>query len=215
MITIKTNNPIAYNSPDHIFPWGTKRDNFTNNSFIDETIDFWKQRGKDKINFLDLGCSGGQLVIDYIDRGHLGVGLEGSDYSVINKRANWPKYHNKNLFTCDVTKEYELFKNNKKLKFDVITAWEVIEHINPNDQKSFFKYINDNLNSGGFFCGSISIREEIIEGHALHQTVWDENTWYKNFPDILEDTTLNLYQYPFTNKVRNLDDSFYILLLKS
>ena len=49
--------------------------------------------------FLDLGCSGGQLVIDYIDRGHLGIGLEGSNYSVINKRANWPKYHNKNLFT--------------------------------------------------------------------------------------------------------------------
>ena len=215
MITLKTNNPIAINSPDHIFPWGTKRDNFTNNGFIDETLDFWKQRGKDKINFLDLGCSGGQLVIDYIDKGHLGVGLEGSDYSVINKRANWPKYHNKNLFTCDVTKKYELFENNKKLKFDVITAWEVIEHISPNDQKSFFKYINDNLNSGGFFCGSISIREEIIEGHALHQTVWDENTWYKNFPDILKDTTLNLYQYPFTNKVRNLDDSFYILLLKS
>ena len=81
-----------------------------------------------------------------------------------------------------ITKEYELFKDDKKLKFDVITAWEVIEHIKPNDQKSFFNHINDNLNQGGFFCGSISTREEIIEGHSLHQTVWDESIWYKNFP---------------------------------
>ena len=214
MITLNTNHPIAYDSPDHICPWGTKRDNFTSEDFINETLNFHTQRGKDKINFLDLGCSGGQLVIDYINKGHLGVGLEGSDYSALNGRANWPKYHNKNLFTCDVTKKYELFENDTKLNFDIITAWEVIEHIKPEDQKPFFKHINDNLNSGGVFCGSISTREEVINGHSLHQTVWDEHVWYKNFPDILKDTTLNLYQYPFKNKVRNLSDSFYILLLK-
>ena len=215
MITLDTNYPIAYDSPDHICPWGTKRDNFTSKGFIDETLNFHSQKGKDKINFLDLGCSGGQLVIDYINRGHLGVGLEGSDYSVINGRANWPKYYNKNLFTCDVTKKYELFENDIKLNFDIITAWEVIEHIKPEDQKPFFKYINDNLNSGGFFCGSISTREEVINGHSLHQPVWNEATWYKNFPDILKETNLELYQYPFNNKVRDLNDSFYILLLKN
>ena len=215
MITLDTNYPIAYDSPDHICPWGTKRDNFTSKGFIDETLNFHSQKGKDKINFLDLGCSGGQLVIDYINRGHLGVGLEGSDYSVINGRANWPKYYNKNLFTCDVTKKYELFENDIKLNFDIITAWEVIEHIKPEDQKPFFKYINDNLNSGGFFCGSISTREEVIKGHSLHQTVWNEATWYKNFPDILKETNLELYQYPFNNNVRDLNDSFYILLLNN
>ena len=67
MITLKTNHPIAYDSPDHVFPWGTMRDNSTNSGFIDETLDYWKQRGKGTINFLDLGCSGGQLVIDYIN----------------------------------------------------------------------------------------------------------------------------------------------------
>ena len=66
MITLNTNHPVAYDSPDHICPWGTKRDNFTSEGFINETLKFHAQRGKDKINFLDLGCSGGQLVIDYI-----------------------------------------------------------------------------------------------------------------------------------------------------
>ena len=214
MITLKTNHPIAYDSPDHVFPWGTMRDNSTNSGFIDETLDYWKQRGKGTINFLDLGCSGGQLVIDYINKGHLGVGLEGSDYSVKHKRANWPEYHNKNLFTCDVTKEYELFEDGQKLKFDVVTAREVIEHIKPKDLTPFFKHINDNLEEGGLFCGSISMKEEILEGHVLHQTVWTEKTWYENFPKILEETDLELYQYPFKNKVREDHGSFHILLLK-
>ena len=214
MIILETKYPIAYDSPDHIFPWGTKNDNSTNEGFIKETLDFWKQRGKDKINFLDLGCSGGELVVDYINKGHLAIGLEGSDYSVVHKRANWPEYYNKNLFTCDVTKEYKLIKNKNRLKFDVISAWEVIEHIKPSDLSSFFQNINDNLLPGGFFCGSISMNVEVLEGHTLHQTVWNENTWYKKFPEILKDTSLELYDYPFKNKVREDYGSFHILLLK-
>tara|TARA_R110000796_G_scaffold97782_3_gene205034 strand:- start:5386 stop:6045 length:660 start_codon:yes stop_codon:yes gene_type:complete len=217
MITLKTKHPIAYDSPDHIFPWGTKNDNSTNEGFIEETLDFWKQRGKEKINFLDLGCAGGQLAVDYINKGHLGIGLEGSDYSAIHKRANWPKYYNKNLFTCDITEKYELFENGypNPIKFDVITAWEVIEHIKPNDLKPFFKYISNNLNVNGFFCGSISMKVEVLEGHILHQTVWNEKTWYESFPELLKGTGLELYQYPFKNKVREDYGSFHILLLKN
>ena len=214
MIKLKTDHPIAYESPDHIFPWGTKNDNSTNEGFIEETLDFWKQRGKDKVNFLDLGCSGGQLVIDYINKGHLGVGLEGSDYSVVHKRANWPKYYNKNLFTCDVTKKYELFENNEPIKFDIISAWEVIEHIAEEDLPSFFKHISDNLSTGGIFCGSISTKEEVLEGYKLHQTVWDELTWYSNFKNILDGLNLTLYSYSFENKVREDFQSFHIILLK-
>lgn len=214
MITLETSHPIAYESPDHIFPWGTKNDNSTNEGFINETLDFWEQRGKSKVNFLDLGCSGGQLVVDYINKGHLGVGLEGSDYSVVHKRANWPEYYNKNLFTCDVTKPYKLLKDNKEIKFDVISAWEVIEHIAEKDLIPFFNQINKNLISGGFFCGSISMNIEVLEGHALHQTVWNEKKWYEKFPQILKGTDLELYDYPFQNKVRQDHGSFHVLLLK-
>ena len=74
--------------------------------------------------------------------------------------------------------------------------------------------INDNLNSGGFFCGSVSMNVEILEGHILHQTVWNEKTWYENFPELLKETNLELYDYPFANKVREDGGSFHILLLK-
>ena len=219
MITLKTDNPVAIHSEDHIFPWGTKRDNSTNVGFIDEILEYNILKGKDSIKFLDLGCAGGQLAIDVLNRGHLSVGLEGSDYNIKHKRANWKDYSNKNLFTCDVTKPYELFNNNKPIQFDTITAWEVVEHIKPQDLKMFFKQINDNLCPGGFFCGSISYAEDAVkdenrEWHVLHQTVWDQMTWNENFNSILKETDLEVYDYPFINKVRNEFRSFFVLLEK-
>ena len=108
-----------------------------------------------------------------------------------------------------------MFNNNLLIKFDIISAWEVIEHIAENDLISFFTHISNNLNSGGIFCGSISQKEEVLEGYKLHQTVWDELTWYSNLPSILDGLNLKLYNYPFKNKVREDYGSFHIILLKN
>lgn len=215
-LKLKSNHPVAYESPDHLMPWGTMRDNSTNHNFIEETLIFFKENyNLDNINFLDLGCSGGQLVVDYHNKGNLAVGLEGSDYSVKHQRANWPEYHNKILFTCDVTKPYSLYLNEDKVYFDFITAWEVIEHIHPNDLKNFFQYISDNLKENGIFVGSVSTKEDVIEGHILHQSVFTEEEWYnKLMNNILPNVGLSIYQYPFSNVVRGDWGSFHICLKK-
>jgi SAM-dependent methyltransferase len=216
-ITLKTDNPIAFDSPDHLMPWGTMRDNSTNLGFINETLSFFKTNYElDKINFLDLGCSGGQLVVDYHNMGNLAIGLEGSDYSVKHQRANWPEYHNKILFTCDVSKPYSLFIDDKeKIFFNLVTAWEVVEHIHPNDLKNFFSYISDNLEENGIFVGSVSTKVEVIEGHMLHQSVFSENEWYnKLINDICPEINLSVYSYPFSNVVRGDWGSFHICLKK-
>jgi len=211
-IILKTDHPIAYDSPDHLMPWGTMRDNTTNANFIEEIHEFFKLNyDLDNFNFLDLGCSGGQLAVDFYKQGNLSVGLEGSDYSVKHQRANWPEYHNKILFTCDVTKPYSLYNEGKKIEFDIITAWEVVEHIHPDDLSDFFKYINDNLKPGGIFLASVSTIEDVIEGFKLHQTIFSEVEWYQKLPKL---TSLKLYQYPFTYKVREGNGSFHILLIK-
>ena len=200
MITLETNNPIAYDSPDHIMPWGTARDNHTNSTFIKLVLEEYG-----KCNFLDLGCSGGQLVIDFHKAGCVAAGLEGSDYSVKHKRANWPEYHNKNLFTCDVTKPYKLFNNGKRIKFDVITAWEVVEHIHPDNLHTFFNLIYDNLKEGGLFCGSITSSEEVVNGIRLHQSVFDGNVWNGEiFPKIgkLFGSMPTNYNWPVDSLVR-------------
>jgi len=214
-IKLKTDNPIAYESPDHLMPWGTMRDNSTNSNFIEEIQDFFKLNyDLDKIKFMDLGCSGGQLVVDFHNKGNLAVGLEGSDYSVKHQRANWPEYHDKILFTCDVTKPYELYKDDQKILFNLITAWEVIEHIHPDDLKMFFQYINDNLEENGIFVGSISTNDDVINGYVLHQSVFSEIKWYEKFPEVLENTSLKLYAYPFKEVVRGDYGSFHVLLRK-
>jgi SAM-dependent methyltransferase len=216
-ITLKTDHPIAYDSPDHIAPWGTMRDNTTNTEFIEEMHEFFKLNyGVDNFNFLDLGCAGGQLAVDFHERGNLSVGLEGSDYSIVHGRANWPEYYNKVLFTCDITKSYTIYNNDQKVLFDLITAWEVVEHIHPFDLRNFFKYISNNLKTGGIFLASISIEQDTLNGLDidLHQSVFPEKQWWDKLPTLLEGLNLKLSKYPFTHKVRFESTSFHILLQK-
>jgi SAM-dependent methyltransferase len=214
-LKLKTDFPIAYESPDHLMPWGTMRDNSTNPSFIQEVQDFFKSHyDLDKIKFMDLGCSGGQLAVDFYKKGNIAVGLEGSDYSVKHQRANWPEYYNKMLFTCDASKPYNVLLDDEQYKCNMITAWEVIEHIHPDTLNMFFTNISNHLENQGVFVGSISTNVEIIEGHVLHQAVFSEVDWYKNFPKFLEGTNLVLYKYPFEHVVRGDAGSFHVLLRK-
>ena len=214
-LKLQTEFPIAYESPDHLMPWGTMRDNSTNPAFIQEVQDFFKSNyDLDKIKFMDLGCSGGQLAVDFYKNGNVAVGLEGSDYSVKHQRANWPEYHNKMLFTCDVAKPYTVSMDDAQYECNMVTAWEVIEHIHPDNLNMFFTNISNHLENNGVFVGSISTNVEIIEGHVLHQSVFSEADWYERFPEILSGTNLVLYQYPFQNVVRGDWGSFHVLLRK-
>jgi 2-polyprenyl-3-methyl-5-hydroxy-6-metoxy-1,4-benzoquinol methylase len=206
MIRVDTKYPVAYNSPDHICPWGTMRDNTTDYGFIFEIEKFF---GHKKIKTLDVGCSGGQLTIDFHRRGHLAVGIEGSDYSVKHARANWPEFYNKLLFTCDATKEYKVLDNSEQIMFDLITSWEVVEHIHPDDLESFFNNILNHMHDDSIFCASIAPNPDVINGHALHQSVFPKEIW---FNEILP-KYFRVFELPFANKVR-YGDSFHTLLRK-
>jgi len=216
MISLITNHSIAYESPDHILPWGTMRDNSTSPEFIAELENYFSNQ---PITMMDLGCSGGQLVVDFYNKGHVAVGLEGSDYSVKHQRANWPEYHNKILFTCDVTKPYQVNNNNEPLKCQLITAWEVLEHIHPNDLQIFFNQMAKHLAPNGVFLASVSTNHDVIDGVALHQSVFPQHEWLFNIlteEGALRGSNLEYSYYPFQNAVRRDGGSFHILLkLKS
>lgn len=220
---VKTNHPVALESIDYLFPYGTKQDNSTNVNFIEEVENYF---GNKKISFLDIGCSGGQLAVDFYNRGHIAVGIEGSDYSVKHKRANWPEYHNSVLFTCDATKPYEILDdNNNQIKFDCITAWEVIEHIAPVDFDRFFTNILDHMHENSIFVGSISVLRdyhytmhhsgEFGQEVEMHPSVFPQHTWVNEI--------LNKYfvveDYCFQYKVRGFENgeqhsSFCVKLTK-
>ena len=172
-----TQFPIAYDSPDHIHPWGTAADNHTNTPLIEAVEKHFDGR---KISFMDVGCSGGQFAVDFSKRGHRSVGLEGSDYSVIHRRANWPEYHNKVLFTCDASKPYEVQDDDgNRIIFDCISSWECIEHIHPDGLDQFFLNVANHMNDKSIFFGSICLNADDVHsgGVQLHQALLSMEQW--------------------------------------
>lgn len=111
-IKVLTKHPVAKDSPDHIMPHGTKLDNSKNPRFNKKIYNLFNFANPIKI--LDLGCSGGGFVKQSLDDSSLAVGLEGSDFSKKEKRAEWKTLSNKFLFTADISKEFTV--NHPSLK---------------------------------------------------------------------------------------------------
>lgn len=178
-IKIITDYPIASSSPDHIMPFGTKMDNSLNLRFNNKIFNVFEHRF---IKILDLGCSGGGMIKSFIDDGHFGVGLEGSDYSLKMQRASWPLI-SKFLHTCDISKPFEIIDKeiNKRIIFDVVTSWEVMEHISENDIDVLAENVKRHLTPNGLWIMSVSHNEEVINGVKLHQSVFPKQWWIDKF----------------------------------
>lgn len=175
---VHTSFPLAHKSPDHLSPWGTKNDNNTSEQFIAQVEKYFGDR---KLTVMDLGCSGGQFVIDMHRRGHRAIGLEGSDYSVKHARANWPEYHNDLLFTCDICRPYEVTFDGTRQQFDLITAWEVLEHPKPWEVALLLSHARAKLRPGGLLCASVCLVPDHPQGVELHQCVLPRAEWHDLF----------------------------------
>ena len=162
---VETKHPIAYESPDHISPSGTKENNSTNKKFVLELNALIRREfpGETK-HFLDLGCSGGQLVKDFMDMNWVAVGIEGSDYSLKRKRANWATLAGTHLFTGDITKPYRVTEDGVPVRFHLITAWEVLEHIATPDLDAVFHSVIGQLQDGGYFIASTTGTPDVVNG---------------------------------------------------
>lgn len=209
IVQVESDHPVAFDSPDHLIPWGTKQDNSTNKKFVlsmDALIA--PPAGDRPKSFMDLGCSGGGLVKDFRDLDWLAVGLEGSDFSLKHQRACWKKLAGKSLFTCDITKPFRVLVNGQPNKFLLITAWEVLEHINQKDLPVLFDNILAHMEKMGCFIASTTSTPDIHNGVDLHQTHWTNAQWRswiaQNVPELKPvELGLRFYQY-----VRSDDRSF-------
>jgi SAM-dependent methyltransferase len=126
---------------------------------------------------MDLGCAGGQMIADFIKLRWQGVGIEGSDFSLKHRRANWATLGNRNLFTSDITKPFQVTLDARPVTFHLITAWEVMEHIATSDLPTVFDNIVKHLEPGGYFLASTTETSDRHEGLELHQTQWDNSQW--------------------------------------
>ena len=139
------------------------------------------------LRVLDLGCAGGGFVRSLLDDGHFAVGLEGSDYQLVNQGVEWSTIP-LHLFTCDVTKPFRLTDRatHAPLLFDAITAWEVMEHI-PNEGLPFlFENIHRHLAPGGVLVFSIAtfLDWDHKTGVVWHVTVKPRSWWEERFAEL-------------------------------
>jgi hypothetical protein len=185
-ILVKAEREVAYSSPDHLLPWGTRWDNSQNRRFNDKLYRLYP-RFHERLKILDMGCSGGGFVKSCFDDGCLAVGIEGSDFSKRFRRAEWrtiPEF----LFTCDVTGDFEILLEAgtaaKRLDFDVVTCWEMMEHIAEPDIPRVAANVKKHLAPGGLWIMSVSPNEEVINGVRLHQTVQPKPWWIARFSEL-------------------------------
>jgi 2-polyprenyl-3-methyl-5-hydroxy-6-metoxy-1,4-benzoquinol methylase len=175
-VRIETDHRVAIFSDDHRFPKGTAANDTRYPRFCIRSEQILGPR----LRFLDIGCSGGGLVFDFLQRGHFAIGLEGSDYSKLNQRAHWPIIPN-HLFTCDATKTFKVVSEagGQIETFDLITAWEVLEHIKEQDLAGFFANVRTHLRPGGLFVASVATFEDRDPetGATWHQTVKPRPWW--------------------------------------
>jgi len=200
-IHVVTSTPVASTSPDHLIPNGTAHDNFTSIEMIRELAAIFPN-----LRLLDIGCSSGQFVSDCLAENYLAVGLEGSDYSLIRKRPQWDRLAGINLFTCDVSQPFSIEQNTTQIVFNVVTTWDVLEHIPLKDLPQVMSNIHKHLEPNGIFIGTVSVAAD----PPWHQTVMAREKWITDIFSPL----FTISPYPFTHTVRpsaTVADSFHFM----
>lgn len=219
MIRLDTKFPIAIDSDDHKYPEGVFIDNNVNAAFVAGVENYYKGR---KIDFMDLGCAGGGLVCEMHNRGHNAVGLEGSDTCLNPVRElvekvnalpagyqNWQTHGNTRLFTCDVTKRYQVYEDGQPLQFDLITCWDVMEHFYPDQIETFLRMVFNHLKPDGIFLASIALFDsgrhpQLVEADPntpadlnYHKSVYGADWWLQKINVFFDRTA-----YPFVQPNR-------------
>ncbi len=174
---IITEHPLADWSPDHVHPKGTATDSTTHPGFNRKLLELIPG-----VRLLDLGCAGGGLVASILADGGFAVGIDGSDYSALRNRAEWATIPG-NLFTADITRPFTLQGDDgERLVFDVVTAWEVLEHIPEPLVPAMMANAAAHLRDGGLFICSISQARDFWEGYDYHVNIHQRDWWEGELP---------------------------------
>ena len=174
MFRVQTNHPVALESYDHIYPFGTIRDNNSNSELIKKL----KELGIRTV--LDIGCAGGLFVEELLRNNINAIGIEGSDINLKTQRASWVNIPN-NLFTADATHPFQIYYKDSKCVFDVITAWEFFEHIEEQDLRYVMENIVAHSHKDTQLLCSVSNFDSPHEEIDLHRTKKECGFWLELF----------------------------------
>jgi len=189
---LRTEHPVALDSDDHRHPRGAATDNTRSPRFV-RTCEVLL---RSPLRALDLGCAGGGLVRDFLLRGHRAAGVEGSDFPLRSQRGEWRTIPD-HLFTADVLEPFELSEaDGKPAAFEVITAWEVLEHLPRARLPGFFGNVRRHLAPDGLFVASVALfrDDDPVTGAVWHVTLESKDWWSER----LHEAGLEAVDSPFS-----------------
>jgi 2-polyprenyl-3-methyl-5-hydroxy-6-metoxy-1,4-benzoquinol methylase len=176
---IHTVFPVAVDSLDHLHPFGTASDNNYSDAFCHRLCTLLKTH--DVPSVLDIGCAGGRMIGDMWRQGWDAIGIEGSDYCRQHKNHEWARLDGICLFTADATKPFVVSRDCDDgifpTRFDIITAWEVLEHIEEDCLAHFLENVTRHLKPSGYFICSIASFPSPHDGVELHRTQQPPQWW--------------------------------------
>lgn len=157
-------------------------------------------------HIIDIGCGGGQFILDCVNDGCLAIGLDGYEIYKKYELAAWPLIPD-NLFEVDVSEPFYISYGEYSFMADIITSWEFMEHLYEEDLDGVLSNIKLHLKNKGFYICGISTRDEY--GHFLLRNYeW----WIEKFNSVGLFQQTDLVQYFGNDWVRNLEDSMYFVL---
>jgi SAM-dependent methyltransferase len=186
-LRLESQHPVASYSQDTKKPRGAKNDNSLQQSFNNKLFEFYPNNGN-PLNILDLGCAGGGLVRSLLDDGHFAIGLEGSDFPKTHGLGEWNTIPG-NLFTCDITEPFLLTEEtttSQPFLFDIVTAWEVLEHIPEERLPQLMENIRRHLKPDGRIIFSIATFPDLDEetGTNWHVCIHSKPWWVAKFMEL-------------------------------
>ena len=211
---ISTDHPLADWSPDHTHPKGAATDSTRHAGFNAKLAKLIPEP-----RLLDFGCAGGGLVASIIEDGGFAAGIDGSDYNQKHNRSEWAK-RPESFFLADLTHPFILSEDDeeKVAEFDVVTAWEVLEHIPAHLVPAVMNNAAVHLAPWGFFICSISRMPDRWAKHDYHATVKSRDWWLRTFADLGWDEDAEMFEYFDPDWVRgpaNGMNSFPLVLRKA
>lgn len=188
----------------------TGGDFHTNKVFINKIYSWFN---KTPLNILDIGCGGAALVEDFVKDGHNGIGLDANyNYRDHNVSA-WGRIPD-NLFVCDVGQKFHICETTNYthlVMFDLVTSWELLEHIRPDDINAVMENIRRHTRVGAYFAGSASEDSD----YKVHRLIRGMDWWTAKFSEFGFKPDDSFRKHVGRNYVRNCPKSTYYFMRRT
>lgn len=211
MFKVTTEHPFATWSPDFIRPLGSRTDSTVQHAWNDRLYDLILA---EDVRLMDLGCAGGGTVLSVINDGGTAIGIDGSDYGITHGQGEWPTIPG-NLFNADITRNFTVTENGRPATFNVVTLWEVLEHIPEELLPVVMGNVARHLYPDGIVVASISQQSDCHSHVEYHVCVHPRAWWREKMSMLGWDVRDDLYDHFDPHWVRgplNGMDSFPMVL---